>query len=65
MIAEKFETLISKGVNNSRAKNFFDMYLLNKMKIDNDLLNASIINTFHARGTTYDQKYIENIYIMP
>jgi len=61
MIAEKFETLISKGVNNSRAKNFFDMYLLNKMKIDNDLLNASIINTFHARGTTYDQKYIENI----
>ena len=33
VIAEKFETLISKGKNNSRIKDLIDLYLLEKKGI--------------------------------
>lgn len=59
IIAEKFETLISKGENNSRAKDFYDLYLLNGMTFDLNLLNAAMINTFNLRNTIYDKKVID------
>ena len=58
-IAEKFETLISKGVNNSRSKDLLDIYLYNSQEYDAFLLNASIINTFNLRGTSFERNYIE------
>lgn len=60
-IAEKFETLISKGVNNSRSKDLLDIYLYSNQQYDSLLLNASIINTFNLRGTKYEKTYIETI----
>ena len=60
-IAEKFETLISKGVNNSRSKDLLDIYLYSNQQYDSLLLNASIINTFNLRSTKYEKTYIETI----
>ena len=53
MIAEKFETLIAKGMSNSRAKDLFDTHILLKQGIDWDRLNAALINTFYIRGTSF------------
>lgn len=58
MIAEKFETLISKGTQNSRSKDLFDLYLLNNEKINVDNLNNAMINTFNLRGTDYSKDNI-------
>lgn len=60
-IAEKFETLISKGVNNSRSKDLLDIYLYSGQQYDSLILNASVINTFNLRGTIYDKSHIENV----
>ncbi|MDD4103800.1 MAG: nucleotidyl transferase AbiEii/AbiGii toxin family protein [Bacilli bacterium] len=60
IIAEKFETLISKGVNNSRSKDLLDLYLLNQKGFDRNLLNCALINTFYSRKTQFDSVYINN-----
>lgn len=59
IIAEKFETLISKGENNSRSKDLYDLYLLKGITFDLNLLNAAMINTFNLRNTIYDKKVID------
>ncbi|MFA6843175.1 MAG: nucleotidyl transferase AbiEii/AbiGii toxin family protein [Bacilli bacterium] len=58
IIAEKFETLISKGTNNSRVKDLIDIYLLRSKIYNKSTLNAAVINTFTIRNTKYDKKYI-------
>lgn len=59
IIAEKFETIISKGIINSRSKDLFDLYLLCKNGYDADVLNAAMVNTFHLRNTIYDKRFID------
>lgn len=61
IIAEKFETLVSKGTNNSRVKDLIDLYLLNKNGFDDKLMTASIINTFNLRCTKFDKEYMHDI----
>ena len=51
ILAEKIETLISKGEANSRSKDLFDIYLLSKEEYNKDIFNSAIINTFHVRNT--------------
>lgn len=60
-IAEKFETIISKGINNSRMKDYVDLYFYSKMEYDVDILNDAMKNTFKVRNTTYDKNYIDII----
>lgn len=54
IIAEKLETLIAKGMSNSRAKDLFDIHIVCKQGVDIDRLNAALINTFYIRGTKFD-----------
>lgn len=54
VIAEKFETLISKGMSNSRAKDLFDIHVLMQRNVDIDRLNAALINTFYVRQTEFN-----------
>lgn len=57
IIAEKFESIISKNVTTTRAKDFYDLYMLidnHKDEINNDVLKRAVINTFNKRNTTYD-----------
>lgn len=61
ILSEKFEGVISKGIANTRARDYYDIFILNKFQkqnIDSDILKKAIINTFRERETTY---YLKNI----
>ena len=54
MIAEKFETIISRNINNSRMKDYYDIYMFEKLKkseIDKQTLKKAITNTAKNRLT--------------
>lgn len=56
IIAEKFESIISKNITTTRAKDFYDLYvLMNKHKndINNKNLVKAIENTFNKRNTEF------------
>jgi predicted nucleotidyltransferase component of viral defense system len=54
VIAEKFHAMITLGTNNSRMKDFLDVYtLLNNKDIDNKNLQIAILETFRNRETPY------------
>lgn len=57
IIAEKFESIISKNITTTRSKDFYDLYMLmNKHK--NDINNRNIVkaieNTFNKRNTEFN-----------
>lgn len=57
VLAEKFQTIISRGILNTRLKDFYDMYVLINLKvsdIDNKILVSAITNTFKKRETLLD-----------
>lgn len=57
VLAEKFQTIISRGILNTRLKDFYDMYVLMNLKssdIDNKILVSAIANTFKKRETLLD-----------
>lgn len=57
IIAEKFESIISKNVTSTRAKDFYDLYMLmnkHKNNIDNKNLVKAIENTFNKRNTEFN-----------
>jgi predicted nucleotidyltransferase component of viral defense system len=54
VIAEKFETVIARGVSNTRVRDFYDIYTLLKIQghnIDKNILGEAIIATAEKRGT--------------
>lgn len=57
IIAEKFESVISKNITSTRAKDFYDLYMLmnkHKNNIDNKNLVKAIENTFNKRNTEFN-----------
>ena len=64
IIAEKFQTLIEDTENDTRAKDFYDLYMLMKEDIDKENLRKAIINTFKRREKSYLLKEIEERYDM-
>ncbi len=63
LLAEKFQTIISKSSLNSRSKDFYDVFLLFVMqqkRIDLSLLKQAITQTFSYRKTSLDATYIKN-----
>jgi predicted nucleotidyltransferase component of viral defense system len=63
-IAEKFETIITKGESNTRGKDFYDLYMLMNLdiiKIDKDLLAEAITNTFKKRNGSNNLKLLFDI----
>ena len=61
ILSEKFEGVISKGIANTRARDYYDIFILVKLQKQNinfDILKKAIINTFNERQSTY---YLENI----
>lgn len=52
MIAEKFQTIVSRGVANSRMKDYFDLWKLSEDKaVDCDVAKLAIVRTFARRKT--------------
>lgn len=57
VLAEKFETIISKNITSSRAKDFYDIYIFVSQKkelINYEVLVEAIKNTFNKRNTSLD-----------
>ncbi|MBU4555354.1 MAG: nucleotidyl transferase AbiEii/AbiGii toxin family protein [Actinobacteria bacterium] len=51
-VAEKFETMISKGLLNSRVKDYYDIWMLSRsVSFDGTELRDGIVATFGQRGT--------------
>lgn len=66
VIAEKIETVITRGVDNTRARDFYDLYILNKnqnQNIDEETLKNAIIEKFNSRGTINNFKNMDKIYL--
>lgn len=65
IIAEKFETLITDNIMNTRTKDFYDLYiLLTKFinSVDKSTLLNAIKNTFRRRKTTFNLDKICNTF---
>lgn len=57
ILAEKLQTIYSRGVFNSRSKDFYDLHILYKLKnneINDDLLKVACMRTFGYRKTAFD-----------
>lgn len=57
IIAEKFESIINKNITTTRAKDFYDLYMLmskHKKNINNKNLSKAIENTFNKRNTEFN-----------
>ena len=53
MVAEKFEAMVSRGADNSRVKDLWDIACLaRRFAFDGETLRTSIAETFRRRGTT-------------
>ena len=68
IIAEKFEAIISRNIDNTRMKDYYDLYMFVHLKwddINKDTLRKAIFNTSKARETidyiNNANKYIELI----
>ena len=60
IIAEKFESIISRNIDNTRMKDYYDLYMFVNLKwndINKETLRKAIINTSKNRETL---SYIEN-----
>lgn len=60
IIAEKFESIISRNIDNTRMKDYYDLYMFVNLKwndINKETLRKAIINTSKSRETL---NYIEN-----
>ncbi len=54
ILAEKLDTIISRGVANTRSRDFYDiytLYALKKHEVDFDILKEALIATAQKRGT--------------
>ncbi len=54
LLAEKLETVVSRGVANTRMRDFYDIFVLLEMKadaVDRSVLQQAVAATFAKRGT--------------
>lgn len=64
VVAEKYQTIISRGIYNTRMKDFYDVYILmteKKEKLNLDNLIMAIKNTFEHRKTELRIEEIKSI----
>jgi len=65
IISEKIETIISRNVLNTRARDYYDIYILAKTKwhlINDELLVDAIVKKFEERNSSVYLKDITRIY---
>ena len=64
VLAEKFQTIVTRGLLNTRLKDFYDVYILINAKID-DLNRSNLIkaikNTFKWRETNFDLEQFNEV----
>ena len=66
VLAEKIESIISRGVANTRMRDFYDIYILTKFQtenIDKNLFKKALTATSKNRGSENQISNTENILI--
>lgn len=56
ILAEKFQTILFRGIANSRSKDFYDIFIIYKLRwndIDTKVLKEAFVNTCNYRGTVF------------
>ena len=64
IIAEKFHAIISKNITTTRAKDFYDIYMLinnYQQNINNKTLIKAVERTFKSRNSTFNVEYLKDI----
>ena len=64
ILAEKFQTIVTRGLLNTRLKDFYDVYILINTKINElskDNLIKAIKNTFERRETNFDLEQFNEV----
>lgn len=64
VVAEKFQTIVTRGLLNTRLKDFYDIYILINVKendINKDNLIMAIQNTFKKRQTNLNVEQINEV----
>ncbi|PZC52406.1 abortive phage infection protein [Mesotoga sp. TolDC] len=64
IMAEKLETTITRGNQNTRPRDFYDIYIIRKLQwqnIDPRTLKEALLNTCQSRGTTHIIKRYDEI----
>ncbi|MEG1142277.1 MAG: nucleotidyl transferase AbiEii/AbiGii toxin family protein [Clostridia bacterium] len=63
IMSEKLEAIITRGIDNTRLRDFYDIYTLFKLyNIDTKLLKIAVKEKFKSRGTINNFNNIENIF---
>ena len=65
IIAEKFESIISKNISTTRAKDFYDIYILVNNHIDKvnkSTLIKALERTFKHRNTNFNIEYLNDMF---
>ena len=64
ILAEKLHAIITKNITTTRAKDFYDVYMLmhkHKNKINIKNLSKAVERTFKSRNSKYDIEYFNEI----
>ena len=62
VLAEKFETIITRGVATSRMRDFYDIFILTTTQtFDADIFKAALENTVKKRGSTAQLEDINSV----
>jgi len=62
VLAEKFETIITRGVTTSRMRDFYDIFILTTTQnFDPEIFKAALKKTVEKRGTTEQMSDIESV----
>ena len=65
IIAEKIESIISKNISTTRAKDFYDIYILINNHIDKvnkNILVKAVERTFKHRNTNFNIEYLNDMF---
>ena len=62
VLAEKFETIVTRSTTTSRMRDFYDIYILTTTQnFDSDIFKAALKKTVEKRGTTAQMADSENV----
>ena len=64
VIADKFETIISRNIDTTRARDFYDIYILwttQQQNFDKELLGQAIVKKFEYRESMHNLENIDEI----
>lgn len=65
IIAEKLETVVSRKTDNSRSKDFYDLYIIGKLKgeiLELEDMKEAFQNTFSYRNTLLDPQEFDDVF---